>query len=446
MLTHVLSALDPFTGSMTYTADEVVHPYVYVFYVSYVVTFFFTPVMRTIATYYNIIDHPDNIRKMHDTPVAYLGGMAVFLGWLAGLALTQFLASHATFPAHVVINFSIIAGACIIVLLGLWDDIFHVRARVKILGQFVAAATLLMSGVGRHAAWVFISPVMGRLSLAFPNMHMIGPDHWIVLWLSSIFVVLIVLGCCNATNLMDGLDGLCGGVTAVVAAGFLFLAIHLAMRSGALNANEDGVRVVLGLALLGAVLGFVPFNFNPASIFMGDTGSMFLGYACALMIILFAEAMPKWFLASMVIFALPIMDTALALCRRWVNKKPLFSADRHHFHHQLVARGYSVKQTVIISYGLAILFAVLGCLIAYVRTRYAVGFYLVIFGSIIVAAYKMGMVHERPRLVTRKTLNAPDAMPDQGVVEPSTVLELMPSARREGAVQAAVPGTWADTE
>ena len=92
-------------------------------------------------------------------------------------------------------------------------------------------------------------------------------------------VIFAVVGCCNATNLMDGLDGLCGGVTAIIAAGFLFLAVHLAMSGGVMNSNWDALRVVLGLALLGAVLGFIPYNFNPASIFMGDTGSMFLGFS-----------------------------------------------------------------------------------------------------------------------------------------------------------------------
>src|SRR5256885_6485913 len=111
------------------------------------------------------------------------------------------------------------------------------------------------------------------------------------------------------------------------------------MRSGGLNTNWDGQRVVLGLALLGAVLGFIPFNFNPASIFMGDTGSMFLGYACAVMIILMGQGQhPKWFLASMVMFALPVLDTGLAFARRWVNRRSIFGADKNHFHHQLLSR------------------------------------------------------------------------------------------------------------
>src|SRR5207245_8368123 len=141
----------------------------------------------------------------------------------------------------------------------------------------------------------------------------------------------------------DGLDGLCGGVTAIVALGFVILAVNLGMGGGGATTNWDAVRVVLGLALLGGVLGFVPYNFNPASIFMGDTGSMFLGFACAVMIILLAEERPKWFLAALVMFALPILDTALAFARRWVNGRPIFSADNFHLHRQLISRGLAVR-------------------------------------------------------------------------------------------------------
>jgi UDP-GlcNAc:undecaprenyl-phosphate GlcNAc-1-phosphate transferase len=200
---------------------------------------------------------------------------------------------------------------------------------------------------------------------------------------------------------MDGLDGLCGGVTAIIALGFAVLAVHLGMGGGAFQFNLDALRIVLALALLGGVLGFVPYNFNPASIFMGDTGSMFLGFTCALMIILVGEVAAKWFLAAMVMFALPILDTSLAFARRWVNGRPLFSADKQHFHHQLVARGLSVRKAVLTNYLLAIAFVAFGAVIVFMRTRYAVAFYLVLFCSIIVAAYKMGMVHERPVAVDK---------------------------------------------
>jgi UDP-GlcNAc:undecaprenyl-phosphate GlcNAc-1-phosphate transferase len=173
------------------------------------------------------------------------------------------------------------------------------------------------------------------------------------------------------------------------------------------------------------VLGFIPYNFNPASIFMGDTGSMFLGFCCAVTIVLMSQGQhSRWFLASMVMFALPVLDTALAFTRRWVNGRPLFAADKQHFHHQLVARGFSVKKTVLISYGLAFFFAVAGGLIAVMRTRYAVAFYLIIFAYIIVAAYKMGMVHEKPRVVTRSDLSDNAGERSAPALEPGTVIEI----------------------
>jgi UDP-GlcNAc:undecaprenyl-phosphate GlcNAc-1-phosphate transferase len=390
--------------SRVFSADQVMQSYMYVFYVAYLVAYFFTPIMRAVATYYGIIDEPDNLRKLHAKPVAYLGGVAVFLGWIAGLATTRFLQVHGnepSVPPHLRIEFSIIVGATLIVVLGLWDDLAGVNPWAKIGGQVVAATVLLLFGIGTHCAKPMFIPINVRLTNYF-GMHV---PETAVTAVSCAIVYFIVVGCCNATNLMDGLDGLCGGVTAVIAAGLLFLAIAIARSGGGLNTNLDGTRVVLGLALLGAVLGFVPFNFNPASIFMGDAGSMFLGFACATMIILSAQdAHPKWFLASMIVFALPVLDTALAFARRYVNRRPIFAADRHHFHHQIVARGFSVKQTVMISYGLALFFALAGGAVVYMRTRYAVAFYLVIFGSLIVTAYKMGMVHERPRVVTRKPL------------------------------------------
>jgi UDP-GlcNAc:undecaprenyl-phosphate/decaprenyl-phosphate GlcNAc-1-phosphate transferase len=374
------------------TWDTVLSPHVYVFYAAWLVSFIFTPIMRAIANYYGIIDQPDRERKLHSAPVAYLGGVAVFMGWLAGLAMSQLHIPSAEIGVpYLQVKLNIVFGALIIVLLGLWDDVKRIPPRNKILGQVIAAIILLKGGVGSHCLQPLIYPINIRMQNAL-GPHFFIPDI-VTAVLSWSFVIATVVGCCNATNLLDGLDGLCGGVTAIIGAGFLFLAVQLAMY--AFDPDWDAVRIVLALALLGGVLGFVPYNFNPASIFMGDAGSMFLGYSCATVIVLLAQEQSKWLLAAMVMFALPILDTALAFVRRWVNRRPLFSADRHHFHHQLVARGFSIRQTVLVSYALAFGFCLLGMMIAYMRTRYAVAFYLVIFGSIIVAAYKMGLVHEK---------------------------------------------------
>jgi UDP-GlcNAc:undecaprenyl-phosphate GlcNAc-1-phosphate transferase len=437
-----------------YTIDQVVPPYIYVFYVSFVVSFLLTPLMRVVATYYGVIDRPDNIRKMHTVPIAYLGGIAVFMGWLAGLAISQFLALHrmevgwpTTYP---VVKFSIVIGGLVIVVLGLWDDTMGVRPWVKISGQVGAALFLLWDNVGIEAAKPTLEMLARRLAQAPGMMDIMyggalpGPGEpvvpgWLVTACSAVMVVGIIVVCCNASNLMDGLDGLCGGVTAIIAAAFLFVAVHLAMVGGGIYTNTDALRVILGLALLGAVLGFVPYNFNPASIFMGDTGSMLLGYSCGTMIILLAQHQPRWGLAAMVIFALPILDTALAFARRWIKGRPIFEADRGHFHHQLVARGFTVKQTVFISYALSILFAVLGISMVFMRTRYTVAVYLVIFAYVIVAAYKMGMVHERPRVVRRQELGAGSGVlagESHAVIEPATVLEVREDERAGGVVSA----------
>jgi UDP-GlcNAc:undecaprenyl-phosphate GlcNAc-1-phosphate transferase len=407
------------TGPITW--DDVLAPHIYVFYAAFLVAFIFTPVMRSIANYYGVVDLPDRIRKLHAAPVAYLGGVAVYLGWVAGLAMSQLhVPADEIGSPHLSVKISIVVGATVIIILGLWDDLRRIRPSIKVLGQIAAALLLLTEGVGISCMAPIVEPLNVRLANLFGPAAQIPGSATTVL--SSIVVVFMVVGCCNATNLLDGLDGLCGGVTAVISAGLLFLAVHLATQSTQTDLNP--LRIVLALALLGAVLGFVPYNFNPASIFMGDTGSMFLGFSCATLIVLVAQEQSKWFLAAMVMFALPVLDTALAFMRRWVNRRPLFSADRHHFHHQLVDRGFSIRKTVLISYGLAIGFCILGALIVYMRTRYAVAFYLVIFGSIIVAAYKMGMVHEKPPVTSGSPLDASIAASDSA--EPADILELRP--------------------
>ena len=288
-------------------------------------------------------------------------------------------------------------GAVVIIILGLWDDVKRIPPRNKILGQVIAAIILLKGGVGSHC----LDPLLNPINVHLPDrvrasFSFAAPDYRY----PELELRRVPGGRLLQRDESYGRPG-----RAVRRRnrrnrrpGFLFLAVQLAMFS--LEPDWDAVRIVLALSLLGAVLGFVPYNFNPASIFMGDAGSMFLGYSCATLIILLAQEQAKWLLAALVMFALPILDTALAFVRRWVNRRPLFSADRHHLHHQLVARGFSVRKTVVISYGLAIGFCLLGMLIAYMRTRYAIAFYLVIFGSLIVAAYKMGLVHEKLRVVS----------------------------------------------
>jgi len=364
------------------------------------------------------------------------GGVAVFMGWLAGLATTQFIGAHylmAGVDDRLRMPMWMVAGAFVVMLLGLWDDTKHISPRAKVIGQIVAAILLLADGIGTTVTQTFLANLTARL-----DTHLgiyVPPDvlHWIVFGTSSMVTVGLVMFCCNASNLMDGLDGLCGGVTAIIAAGFLFLAVIVGEHTGVFaNAgelsdfvNREGVRVVIAVAMLGGILGFVPYNFNPASIFLGDAGSMFLGFLCALMILLLGEVHGKWLLGGMVMFALPVLDTSLAFARRYVAGRPFFSADRHHFHHQLIQRGLSVKQAVLVSYALTIFFVLCGITMVYLRTRYALAFYLVLFGSIVVTAYKMGMIHERVVVETSSKMTAESvaAVPTDEI-NPEGILEI----------------------
>jgi UDP-GlcNAc:undecaprenyl-phosphate/decaprenyl-phosphate GlcNAc-1-phosphate transferase len=394
----------PITQALTkLTADRVLSPYIWVFYASFLLSICFTPIARAIAMSFGIIDQPDGKRKMHREPVAYLGGLAIFTAWFAGVTLSQFVHWHVWFPGmseRINVPLAVVFGAVTAFTLGLWDDIKGLRPRTKIVGQVSAAVLLLVSGVGTTLTQPFILAAVDRLNRAFAGYIAISPGavEIMVLVSSCALAIAIVVFCCNASNLMDGLDGLCSGVTTIITAGFLCLAVVAATHPNPADfssINTDALRVIIALSLLGAAMGFVPHNFNPASIFMGDAGSLFLGFICALLIIMLGEADPRWLLGATVMFALPVLDTALAFARRYMAGRPFFSADKQHIHHQLIARGLSVKQAVLIMYGLALFFVACGMSLILIRVRYAIAFYLVILGGIVVAAYKMGMVHER---------------------------------------------------
>jgi len=170
-----------------------------------------------------------------------------------------------------------------------------------------------------------------------------------------------VLGATNSLNLLDGLDGLCAGVTIVCAGGMLLLAALMGTVQDGLQGNP--VRAVVCLALLGSVCGFLPFNYHPARIFMGDAGSLLLGLIMAALMILFAEKAPQFWLASVVIFGLPILDTSVAFARRIVNKRPLFVSDRGHIYDQMTDRGLSVRKAVSLCYGLTAVYAIMGLIV-----------------------------------------------------------------------------------
>jgi UDP-GlcNAc:undecaprenyl-phosphate GlcNAc-1-phosphate transferase len=320
---------------------------------------------KRIAVRFGIVDRPDDLVKTHKEPIAYLGGIGILIGLTVGVLTGVFvLRNEAYFSTILMILLGILAGAWIACLIGLADDLFELTPGQKILGQILAGVFLVLVGV---------VPNLDYLAKPFGLTIPLG----VSIGLEVAIVMLFVLGATNSLNLLDGLDGLCGGVTAIITVAMMLLAVHLA--SWGARDVRDPVRLIICLALVGGVCGFLPFNRYPAKIFMGDAGSMLLGFAVAAIMMLFAGEIPRWWMASVVVFGLPILDTAVALVRRLLNHRPLFVSDRGHIYDQLLDRGIPLKKTVALCYFLAGLYALTGLTMSQIRTRYAAVVYAVVF-------------------------------------------------------------------
>jgi len=320
---------------------------------------------KKIALKFGIVDRPDDLVKTHKEPIAYLGGIGMLIGLTVGvLAGIACLRNEEFSSPALKWLVGILFGAVIACFVGLADDIFDIKPKHKILGQVAAAVILLLVGIMpglRHVA--------GPLNLPMP--------HNLEVILGVGIVIFFVLGATNSLNLLDGLDGLCAGVTAIITVAMLLLSIHLA--TWGFSDVGDPVRIIICLGLVGGVCGFLPFNRYPAKIFMGDAGSMLLGFTVAALMLLFAERVPRWWLASIVVFGLPILDTAVALVRRLLNHRPLFVSDRGHIYDQMIDRGIPLKKTIAVCYGLAGVYALIGLVMSQIRTWYAAGVYVVVF-------------------------------------------------------------------
>ncbi|MCB9845621.1 MAG: hypothetical protein H6811_06515 [Phycisphaeraceae bacterium] len=391
---------------------DVFHGYIGVFIVSFLVALCMTPVMRWLAVKNGILDRPSDPRKMHRRPVAYLGGVAVFLGLMAGIFFsyiapalgepfdellgfhtTRFAVRGGTIPEPV--PMSIVAGMTIIMLLGLTDDVVGTIPRLKIAGMCIAAAALAYEDVGVKVAAGVLSPTLGRL---LSNEALVWAFHVpfapadvqvqfdLIYWTGTAIIALFVLGACNAANLVDGLDGLLSGVTAIAAIGLLIVALTLAMEDAG---PRDGQRLVLCMALLGACLGFLPHNFNPATIFLGDAGSLLLGFTTIVIVLTLGDRGQTWLVVSgLVIYAIPIIDTVLAIVRRKLAGTSISAADDQHLHHML-KRALGVKGAVFTLYGIGAAFAALGVLMSLWRARVVYALALIFASYIAVLAIKI---------------------------------------------------------
>ena len=331
---------------------------------------------KQIAIKFGIVDKPDNMVKTHKEPIAYLGGVGMLIGLVVGvLAGIGCLRDEEIFGPTLKWLFGILAGGMLACFVGLADDIFGIKPAKKFLGQAMAAVILLLVGITPGLRYI-----TEPLGLSMPGgFEMV---------LEVLIVIFFVIGATNSLNLLDGLDGLCAGVTAIITVAMLILSIHL--MTWGYSEVGDPVRIIICIGLVGGVCGFLPFNRYPAKIFMGDAGSMLLGFMIAALMILFAERVPRWWMASVVVFGLPILDTAVALVRRLLNHRPLFVSDRGHIYDQMIDRGIPLKKTVAISYVLAGVYAIIGLTMSQIRTRYAGVVHIFVFAVSGLVVWKKG--------------------------------------------------------
>ncbi|MCH9058026.1 MAG: undecaprenyl/decaprenyl-phosphate alpha-N-acetylglucosaminyl 1-phosphate transferase [Planctomycetes bacterium] len=376
---------------------SVTQGYIAVLVTAFVVTLLATPLMRRLALANGIIDHPTDDRKVHRRPVAYMGGVAVFLGLMAGIVMSYFAAVGIGFidfhPStmreegilDLAIPMSVILGMFVIMMVGLLDDIIHISPRIKIAGQLVAAAALAVNDVGVRVAAGFLLPVARYFDvplavspegvktigwfIALPDaMPFVGGGLFfdLVYWTGTAIIAIFVLGACNASNLTDGLDGLLSGVTAIAALGLTIIAVSFAVLD---SDPRNAQQIVLGMALMGACLGFLPHNFRPASIFLGDCGSLLLGYSTIVLVLMLGgkHGQTHLVVAGLIIYGIPIIDTVLAIIRRKLTGKKLSEADTDHLHHMLERR-FGVRGAVLTLYGFGLVLVVLGVTLARINS------------------------------------------------------------------------------
>lgn len=319
--------------------------------VALVVSFLASPIVKTFAYKVGAVDVPKDNRRMHHVPIPRLGGLAIFLGFIVSILLFAEMTDQFR---------SILLGAVIIVVLGVVDDITPLPAKFKFLIQIAAALIPALNGVVIHV-------------LSNPNLLSENP-YWDMGALSVPITVLWIVAITNAVNLIDGLDGLAIGVSAISATTVLVISLLV---------SEVQVAVVMA-ALVGACVGFMPYNINPAKMFMGDTGATFLGYILACMSVegLFKSWAIISFAVPFLILGLPIFDTAFAFIRRIAHGQSPMQADRSHIHHRLIDMGLNQKQAVATLY---VISAILG-LSAVVLTTSGELRAMIFFVSLCVAA------------------------------------------------------------
>lgn len=332
--------------------------YAIAFIIAFTVALLTNPLIIRYAGKFGFVDKPEE-RKVHLKSMPRVGGLSIILGTIAGSIYLQVDSEYLP---------QIGIGAAMIIAMGLLDDRFTLNAKFKFLIQLIAAVVVVSSGLTIEFIEI---PLIGRVEMGF---------------LSSAMAVLWIIGVMNSINLIDGLDGLAGGVATIAISTILVMAIidplaHVAVIS-------------IAVVLIGSTLAFLIFNFHPAKLFMGDTGSLFLGYSIAIISLMgfFKSVTLFSLIAPVLILAVPIFDTLFAIIRRFLNKQRIMSPDKGHLHHCLLAMGFSHRAAVLIIYTIGIFFGASALLFSNVTLWTAVIIFIFLLLLIQLSAEVVGLI------------------------------------------------------
>jgi UDP-GlcNAc:undecaprenyl-phosphate/decaprenyl-phosphate GlcNAc-1-phosphate transferase len=295
---------------------------------SFAVSLVLTPILRDVFRSLRVVDQPDRKRKIHVHPIPRVGGIAIAISYFLVFYLVRQTDGAGLDDQRLSIIFRILPAGLLVFATGLVDDLFGLKPWQKFIGQFAAAGLAYWGGV---------------------HMSIVGGYVLPDIWSFPLTVVWLVL-CTNAFNLVDGLDGLASGVG-------LFATLTI-FTAAMLTSNEPLAFATLALA--GSLLGFLCFNFNPATVFLGDCGSLLIGFLLGCFGVIWAQKTVTLLgiAAPFMALSVPLLDVSLCIVRRWLGNQPIFSADRGHIHHRLLDRGLTPKQAVFILYGLSSLAAI----------------------------------------------------------------------------------------
>jgi|HigsolmetaAR201D_1030396.scaffolds.fasta_scaffold11899_2 UDP-N-acetylmuramyl pentapeptide phosphotransferase/UDP-N-acetylglucosamine-1-phosphate transferase len=319
--------------------------------VSFVAALVLTPLVRDLFARLGVVDHPDHSRKLHSHPVPRVGGVAIVSAVLVSYAVLLLSSLNAgdLVASSLPLVWRLLPAAGLVFLTGLLDDLITLRPWQKLLGQVVASVLTVVAGV----------QVRSLGGIAIPE------------WLGFLLTVVWLIGCANAFNLIDGVDGLAAGVGLFATTTTLIAAL--------LQGNVPLALATVPLA--GALLGFLRFNFNPATIFLGDCGSLTVGFLLGCYGVLWAQksATLLGITAPLMALAVPLLDTFIAIVRRFLRFRPIFGADRQHIHHRLLALGHSPRQVALLIYGVCGIAAALSLLLSVATRDSFAGIILILF-------------------------------------------------------------------